>query len=99
MISLAKSSFTLYFFYPSVIHIMTFRSSRVSFVALRFAFYVRRVYSGFGCRTAITYDLISVSYVSANVYVLSRARAFSILSSRIARISDSIIAINEFFFY
>jgi len=98
-ISLAESSFTLCFSCPSVIRIITFRGSRVGFVALRFAFCVRRACGSFGCRTAVAYDLVGVSCVGAGVCVLSRARAFSILSSRTARISDSIVAVSEFFFY
>jgi hypothetical protein len=98
MISLAESLFTLCFSYLSVICIITFRGSRLGFIALRFAFCVWCAYGGFGCCTAVVYALFGVSCVGADVYVLSWARAFLILSSYIARISDSIITVSKFSF-
>jgi hypothetical protein len=96
MISFTKSSFTLCFFYLLVIYIITFQGSRVGFIAFSFPFYVGYAYDGFSYLIAIMYDLISASYVNnnANVYMLSWARAFSILSSYIARISDLTIAVS-----
>ena len=79
-----------------MIRTITLQGSKVGFVALGFPFCVRCACGGFGCRTAVAYDFVGAPCVGAGVCVLSRARAFSILSSRTARISDSIVAVGVF---